>query len=148
MLTIPALLPVYLAPGPTDMRKSFIGLQTLVVQALRRNPASGHVFAFCNKRRNMVKLLFWDGNGFWIACKRLESGVFPGWPRLEAGLEEVVWSEKQLRWLLDGLDPIATRPSIPSRFDPQSWGESIPEAPPSEFEDNETMKQWRNAFGL
>jgi transposase len=150
MLTIPALLPVYLAPGATDMRKSFLGLRGLVVSALRRDPNSGHVFAFCNKRRTMIKLLFWDGSGFWIACKRLDRGVFPSWPQPQSGLSEVVWTEQQLRWLLDGMDPSSFRqPRL--RANPiESWQAGIPESSQAEldFEDPETMERWRIEFGL
>jgi transposase len=60
---------------PTDMRKSFDGLQGLVQNKLRRDPASGEVFVFVNKRRNRIKLLHWEAGGFVLYYKRLEKGT-------------------------------------------------------------------------
>lgn len=61
---LPAQTKVYLAVGNTDMRKSINGLSILVEEYLEMNPFSGHLFAFCNRRRNMIKILYWDRNGF------------------------------------------------------------------------------------
>ena len=66
----------YLYRGPTDMRKSFDGLSGLVQSQLNRNPTSGEVFIFVNRRRNKVKLLRWEQGGFILYYKRLESGTF------------------------------------------------------------------------
>ena len=66
----------YLYDGPADMRKSFNGLCGLVRNGLDRNPANGEVFVFLNRKRDMIKLLLWDRNGFVIYCKRLERGTF------------------------------------------------------------------------
>ncbi len=63
---------VYIAPGATDMRKSINGLSLLVVDQLELNPLSGHLFAFCNRKRDMVKILYWDRNGF---CLYAELGI-------------------------------------------------------------------------
>lgn len=71
---------VYLAMGNTDMRKSINGLSILVSENLELDPFSGHLFAFCNKKRNMLKILYWDRNGFCLWHKRLEKrkyGVKP-----------------------------------------------------------------------
>ncbi|MFA5433894.1 MAG: IS66 family insertion sequence element accessory protein TnpB [Candidatus Paceibacterota bacterium] len=65
----------YLYRQPTDMRKSFTGLSGLVYTQLRRPPTSGEVFLFVNKRRDMIKLLRFEGNGFILYYKRLESGT-------------------------------------------------------------------------
>ena len=67
---------VFLFTEPVDMRKSFRGLSQLTESVLQQDPASGHWFAFINRRRDRLKLLGWDGQGFWIWYKRLEAGVF------------------------------------------------------------------------
>lgn len=66
----------YLYRHPTDMRKSFDGLCGIISGALQKNPLSGDVYAFVNKRRDRLKLLMWDADGFWIFYKRLEKGTF------------------------------------------------------------------------
>ncbi len=92
---------VHLAVGATDMRKAIDGLSILVSAHLALDPFSGHVFAFSNRRRTMVKLLFWDRNGFWLLQKRLERQRFR-WP--ESKNEVLELSIRELSWLLDGLD--------------------------------------------
>lgn len=92
---------VYLAVGVTDMRKAIDGLSILVSRQLALDPFSGHLFAFSNRRRTMVKLLFWDRNGFWLFQKRLERQRFR-WP--ESKSEVLEMSARELSWLLDGLD--------------------------------------------
>jgi transposase len=67
---------VYLARDPADMRKSFPGLMVLTEAVLRQEPTSGHLFMFLNRRRDMIKILYWDGTGFCIWAKRLERGSF------------------------------------------------------------------------
>ena len=70
---------VYLACGPTDMRKSINGLSTIVTGSFRLDPFEAALFAFCNRNRDRVKILEWDGDGFWLYLKRLEKGRFR-WP--------------------------------------------------------------------
>ncbi|HBP18693.1 MAG TPA: IS66 family insertion sequence hypothetical protein, partial [Planctomycetes bacterium] len=67
-MTIPFApgLRVFVAPGITDMRKSFNGLVAATREILEEDPLSGHLFAFCNRRRTLIKLLLWDGTGFWV----------------------------------------------------------------------------------
>lgn len=96
----PAPVQVYIAPGATDMRKSINGLSLLVVDQLELNPLSGHLFAFCNRKRDMVKILYWDRNGFCLWHKRLEKDHFR-WPEIEEDVLAVHGYE--LVWLLDGL---------------------------------------------
>ena len=70
---------VYLACGPTDMRKSINGLRAMVESSFKLDPYAEAVFVFCNRARDRVKILEWDGDGFWLYFKRLEKGHFR-WP--------------------------------------------------------------------
>ena len=70
---------VYLACGPTDMRKSINGLAAIVTGSFQLDPFEAALFAFCNRNRDRVKILEWDGDGFWLYFKRLEKGRFR-WP--------------------------------------------------------------------
>ena len=76
MLPILSRFNFYLCAQPTDMRKSFDGLCGLVSSAMVRNPLSGDVYVFFNRRRDRLKLLVWERSGFWIFYKRLERGTF------------------------------------------------------------------------
>jgi transposase len=92
---------VFLAVGHTDMRKSINGLSIMVEQVMGHNPFTGDLFVFCNRKRNMVKILYWHYNGFCVWFKRLEENRFT-WPRTR---EEVITiGPKELEWLLAGLD--------------------------------------------
>ncbi len=92
-------LKVYLALGYTDMRKAINGL-SIVVEQLELDPFSGHLFVFCNRRRKILKILYWQTNGFCMWQKRVEKQTFK-WPKTEAEVLQV--GQRQLRWLLDGL---------------------------------------------
>lgn len=76
MLPVLSRFNFYLCAQPTDMRKSFDGLSGLVTSAMARDPLSGDVYVFFNRRRDRLKLLVWDRTGFWIFYKRLERGTF------------------------------------------------------------------------
>ena len=91
---------VYLAPGPTDLKKSIDGLSILVENRMELNPFSNYLFAFCNRKRTTVKILYWDRNGFCLRMKRLESQNFQ-WPQSDAACISI--SNRELAWLLDGL---------------------------------------------
>jgi transposase len=92
---------VYLAIGATDMRKSINTLSILVEQAMGLNPFSGDLFVFCNRNQTILKILYWQGNGFCLWQKRLEKDRF-FWPK---SADEVVRIGRQeLQWLLAGLD--------------------------------------------
>jgi transposase len=94
-------LQVYLAVGSVDFRKSIDGLSMLVSERFSLDPFAGHLFAFSNRRRTSVKVLYWDRNGFCLWQKRLEKERFR-WPQSR---EEVLrLDQRELRWLLDGLD--------------------------------------------
>lgn len=91
---------VYIATGITDMRKSINGLSILVADQLELDPLSGSLFAFCNRKRDIIKILYWDSNGFCLWHKRLERDRFR-WPQT-AG-EVLAIQGHELAWLLDGL---------------------------------------------
>ncbi len=92
---------VYIAIGNTDMRKSINGLSQLVAEHFELDPFSGHLFAFCNRRRDIIKILFWDKNGFCIWHKRLEKDRFR-WPESEFEVLDI--DAMQMSWLLAGLE--------------------------------------------
>jgi transposase len=73
---LPASVRIYLCTKPTDLRKGFDGLQGMVREFLGQDPLSGHLFLFLNRRRDRVKVLLWDRDGFVIWYKRLEAGTF------------------------------------------------------------------------
>ena len=86
---------------PTDMRKSYDGLYALTRQALARDPLSGHLFAFINRRATQMKVLYWDRTGFCIWGKRLEQGRFlSDWQRVTT--REMDWTG--LKLLLEGIE--------------------------------------------
>ena len=91
---------VYLATGVTDMRKSINGLSILVADYLELDAFSGHLFAFCNRKREMVKVLYWDRNGFCLWHKRLEKDRFV-WPDTEEDVLSI--GVRELNWLVEGL---------------------------------------------
>ena len=91
---------VWLAAGFTDMRKAIDGLAAIVKYEMGFEPLEPAVFVFCGRRRDRIKLLYWDVNGFWLLYKRLEQGHFR-WPTV--GTESVLLTRRQLAWLLDGL---------------------------------------------
>jgi transposase len=101
MIVIPAGVRVYLAMGPTDLRKGFDGLSVLAQDTLKQDPFSGHLFVFRGKRCDLVKILYWDGQGFCLFAKRLEKGRFI-WPITKDG--SVTLTPAQLSMLLEGID--------------------------------------------
>lgn len=103
MLTLSPGVRVYVAPGATDMRKSFLGLAAATRQVLEQDPLSGHLFAFCNRRRTLLKILFWDGTGFWVLAKRLAKGTF-AWPVAAPDATCVTLRPDELGCILGGLD--------------------------------------------
>jgi len=99
---------IYVAVGSTDMRKGFEGLFGLVRDQLGLDPLSGHLCLFCNKGRNRLKVLYWDGSGLWICAKRLERGRF-SWPSDGEQSTRVTLSQEELSLLLGGIDLTRTR---------------------------------------
>jgi len=92
---------VFLVCGVTDMRKSFNSLYAIVEHQLMQDPLSGHLFAFCNRKRNRLKVLCWDGTGLWVCAKRLEKGRFT-WPEGSEGCNRL--SGEAWSMLLGGLE--------------------------------------------
>lgn len=98
---IPSGTRIWLAAGITDMRRGFDGLAAIVQQKLAADPFSGHVFIFRGRRGDLVKLLWWDGDGCGLFAKRLERGRFI-WPQATEG--SVHLTAAQLSMLLEGID--------------------------------------------
>ena len=94
---------VFLFLEPVDMMKSFRGLCLLAESVLKEDPASGHWFAFINRRQDRLKLLGWDGQGFWIWYKRLESGAFEK-PTAGPNRRQMEIDVTQLSLIINGID--------------------------------------------
>ena len=104
MLSLPTSVRIYLARGATDMRKSIDGLSAMTSQVLEQDPFSGHLFVFCNRRRDRIKILYWEQSGFWLLHKRLEKGTF-AWPLpANSDAKQIELPAADLAALLGGLD--------------------------------------------
>ena len=101
MITPQSATRVWLAAGVTDMRKGFDGLATLVQEKLQRDPFGGQVFVFRGRRGDLVKALWWDGQGLCLFAKRLDRGRFI-WPTTVG--DAVTVTPAQLGYLLEGID--------------------------------------------
>lgn len=102
MFALSAATHIYLYCAPCDMRKSFDGLCGLIRTELGADPLSGSLFVFCNRRRTMVKLMYWDRDGFALWFKRLEQGRF-SIPQMCASDGRI--DRRQLTMLLEGVVP-------------------------------------------
>jgi len=107
MIYLPSHMRVFLAPGNTDMRKQINTLSILVEDTLRLNPFSGHLFVFCNRLHTILKVLYWDRNGFCLWQKRLEKNRFK-WPQNRDEVMEI--GSRELGFILEGLDFQAVKP--------------------------------------
>jgi transposase len=107
MIYLPSHVRVFLAPGSTDMRKAINTLSILVEDTLRLDPFSGHLFVFCNHSRTILKVLYWDRNGFCLWQKRLEKHRFK-WPQNREEVMEI--ESRELSFILEGLDIRSLRP--------------------------------------
>jgi transposase len=104
MLTFNGNLKVYVALEPCDMRKSFNTLSALVRNHLSLDPLSGAAFLFTNKSRRLIKILYFDGTGYWVVAKRLEKGTF-SWPKdIDGQRRKLVLKPTALAMLTDGID--------------------------------------------
>jgi transposase len=106
VLGLGAATRIYVATGATDMRLSFDGLYALVVGQLQQDPQSGHLFLFANKRRDRMKILFFDGFSVWVCARRMEQGRLY-WPSSEQGRMQL--SREEFALLIGGIDLSATR---------------------------------------
>jgi transposase len=99
---------IFLASGATDLRKSFEGLGDLVSHQFKEDPLSGHLYVFANRRKNRIKLLYFDGTGVWVCAKRLMGQGCFAWPKTaQPGALRIVAEELTL--LLTGIDLERTR---------------------------------------
>jgi transposase len=106
MLGLGAATRIYVATCATDMRMGFDGLYGLVVGQLQQDPQSGHLFLFSNKRRDRMKVLFFDGSSLWVCARRMEQGRLH-WPTSEDGRVQLTREEFAL--LIGGIDLTATK---------------------------------------
>jgi transposase len=123
MMFIPRAVRVYVATAPCNLRKSFEGLSNEVRSVLAKDPLSGHVFVFINRRKNQVKLLLWTRGGFTIVHKRLERGTFTFPARMTANATSVEVDVHELSMLLEGIDAREVRTS--ARWEPPMHGRSV-----------------------
>jgi transposase len=103
MIHLPASVRVYLATSPCDMRRSFDGLHALVSAVLQLDAFAGHLFVFANRRRDRVKILYWDRDGFAVWSKRLEEGTY-AMPFSETDQVRREVTAQELGALLSGID--------------------------------------------
>ena len=107
---VAAVSKVYLVTGYTDLRLGIDGLTVLIQGKLKLDPYSRAVFLFCGRRRDRIKALVWEGDGFLLLYKRLDNGCFR-WPRNES--EAKLLTAQEVRWLFEGLEieqPKAIKP--------------------------------------
>jgi transposase len=111
MIGLPAGTRIWIAAGVTDLRRGFTGLSAMVQTTLQENPFSGHVFVFRGRRGDLIKLLWWSGDGLCLFAKRLERGRF-FWPQATSG--SVALTPAQLSMLLEGIDVAAASAQLRS----------------------------------
>ena len=111
MIELRAGTRIWIAAGVTDLRRGFVGLSAQVQTVLEQDPFSGHVFVFRGRRGDLIKVLWFDGDGLCLFAKRLERGRFI-WPKADRGT--VALTRAQLSMLLEGIDwrrPVRTAES-------------------------------------
>jgi len=106
MLGLGAATRIFVATGTTDMRLGFNGLYALVAGQLQQDPQSGHLFLFANRRRDRMKILFYDEFSLWVCARRMEKGRLH-WPTSESGRVQLTREEFAL--LIGGIDLGMTR---------------------------------------
>jgi transposase len=112
MLTLPVPVRIFVHTAPTDMRKSFDGLSTIVTDFMNEDPLSGHMFLFINRRRNMAKLLYWSGDGYALWYKKLQCGTFEPPAAIRSTQDDSPRLEitaSQMSLLLDGIELASAR---------------------------------------
>lgn len=100
LIQFPKDIRIYIACGHTDMRKQIDGLAAMVQTNFHLDPFQRALFLFCGRKRDRMKALYWEGDGFLLLYKRLESGSYR-WPRTSEDVREI--TSQQYRWLLEGL---------------------------------------------
>jgi transposase len=108
MLSISKAYRYFMYGKPADMRKGFDGLGAIVSRELLQSPLSGDIFIFLNKRRNRIKLLHWQGDGFALYCKRLERGTYE-LPRASTASAGMEISAQQLLLILEGISLLSVK---------------------------------------
>ena len=101
MFGLGAATRIFVATGATDMRLSFDGLHSLVIGQIKQSPQSGHLFLFANKRKDRMKIYFYDGSSAWVCARRMEQGRLC-WPSSEDG--HVQLTQAEFAMLLGGID--------------------------------------------
>ena len=91
---------IYLVEGITDLRLGIDGYAQIIQDQMNMSPLTQNLFCFCNRSYNKMKILYWDGTGFWLLYKRLERGTFR-WPSKGESVMKI--TEQQMNWLLEGL---------------------------------------------
>lgn len=104
MLSLPPSVRLFIARGATDMRKSFDTLAALVIEVIDEDPQSGHLFLFVNRRRDRLKVLWWDRSGYCLLAKRLEHGQFRVFDRADGTAGAFEMQASDLALILDGID--------------------------------------------
>ena len=105
---------VLICAEPVDFRKAINGLSMMVEQELALDPFAPRIFAFTNRKRDRIKLLYWDRTGFALWLKRLEKARFP-WP--EPGEATLTMTGRELNWLLAGIDWFRLKPHASLSYD-------------------------------
>ena len=100
MISFRDIKQIYMAQGYTDLRKGIDGYASIIQDHFHLDPFTDALYIFCNRQRNKIKCLYWDGTGFWLLYKRLEKGHFK-WKKDEDGA--LILTQQQLQWLLEGL---------------------------------------------
>jgi len=101
MFGLGAATRIFVATGATDMRLSFDGLHSLVIGQIKQSPQSGHLFLFANKRKDRMKIYFYDGSSAWVCARRMEQGCLH-WPSSEDG--HVQLTQAEFAMLVGGID--------------------------------------------
>ena len=118
MIFVPRSLKVFVATQPVNLRKSFDGLSNEAREVLRKDPMSGHVLVFINRRRNQVKLLAWTRGGFTIVHKRLERGKFAALRDVGPDTRCIELDAHELSMLVEGVVETDTRTRAAKRWEP------------------------------
>ena len=93
---------IYIAVGYTDLRRGIDGLVAIIRESFHLNPYENSIFLFCGRRCDRIKAITWEGDGYLLCYKRLETGSFK-WPRTSDEVHEI--TDQQYRWLMEGLSP-------------------------------------------